>query len=173
MRHQQGVTLIEACAVLAVCTVVLTIAVPSMRRLIERQGLKGAADELRTDLQYLRTAAVSRGQTLWLGVQSGEGSCYVLYAGDRGDCRCEPSGTASCAAGAEPLKVVGFGMGSAVQLQGTASLLGIEPLRGTVTPTATLKLIGRSGDAVHQLVNVMGRVRTCSPSAAVAGYKAC
>lgn len=173
MRHEQGVTLIEACMVLAVSTVILTAAVPSMRRMIERQVLRGAADELRTDLQYLRTAAVSRGQTLWLGVQSGDGSCYVLYAGDRGDCGCRPSGTAACTAGAQALKVVGFAADSGLQLQATASLLGIEPLRGTVTPTATIKLVGRSGAAVQQLVNVMGRVRTCSPGAAVSGYKAC
>lgn len=173
MRHQQGVTLIEACAVLAVCTVILTAAVPSMRRMIDRQALRGAADELRTDLQYLRTAAVSRGRTLWLAVQAGDGSCYVLYAGDRDECSCEPSGIARCAASAEALKVVGFASGGGVQLQATAPLLGVEPLRGTVTPTATLRLLSRSGEAVHQLVNVMGRVRTCSPGASVSGYKAC
>lgn len=173
MRHEQGVTLIEACTVLAICTLILAAAAPSMRRMIERQALRGAADELRADLQYLRTAAVSRGETLWLSVHAANGSCYVMYAGNREDCSCEPAGVARCAAGAEALKVVGFGTGTAVQLQATASLLGIEPLRGTVTPTATLKLIGRGGAAVHQLVNVMGRVRTCSPDAAVPGYKAC
>jgi type IV fimbrial biogenesis protein FimT len=173
MRHQKGVTLIEACAVLSVCTLVLAAAAPSMQRMIDRQALRGAADELRTNLQYLRTAAVTRGQTVWLGLQAANGGCYVLYAGGREDCSCEPSGAAHCAAGAEALKVVGFGAGSAVQLQATASLLGIEPLRGTVTPTATFRLIGRGGEAVHQLVNVMGRVRTCSPGAAVPGYKAC
>jgi type IV fimbrial biogenesis protein FimT len=173
MRHVHGVTLIEACIVLCVCTVILTAAAPSMHRMIERQALRGAADELRGDLQYLRTTAVSRGQTLWLALRSGEGGCYVVYAGERGDCACQPSGTAACAPGAEPLKTVAFDARQGLQLQATTTWLGIEPVRGTVTPTATFKLVGRGGEAVHELVNVMGRVRTCSPGGVVPGYKAC
>jgi type IV fimbrial biogenesis protein FimT len=173
MRQDEGVTLIEACVVMAVCTVLLATAVPAMRRMIERQMLRGAADGLRTDLQFLRTAAVSRGRTLWLGTQGGNGSCYVLYAGGRGDCSCRPAGAAACAAGAEVLKVVGFEPDAAVQLPAGNTLLAVEPERGMVTPTATLKLVGRGGEAVHTLVNVMGRVRACSPGAAVPGFKAC
>ncbi|MEW6706158.1 MAG: GspH/FimT family pseudopilin [Pseudomonadota bacterium] len=174
MRQVRGVTLVEACVVLAVSTVILTAAAPAMRRLIDQQVLRGAAHELRTDLQFLRAAAVGRGRTLWLAVHGSQGgSCYVLYAGERGDCSCQADGSAACGPQAESLKVAGFPMTGAVQLQASTGLFGIEPLRGTVTPAATLKLIGRGGEAVHQVVNVMGRVRTCSPRGALPGFKAC
>jgi len=145
-----------------------------MQRLIERQALRGAAEELRSDLQFLRAAAVSRGQPLWLSTTQNAlgGSCYVIYAGVKGDCSCLPSGSTACAAGAQVLKTVGFDAGGNVQLQ-RASTFGIEPVRGAATPTATLTLFNRAGDAVRQIVNVMGRVRTCSPDALVPGYSAC
>jgi type IV fimbrial biogenesis protein FimT len=173
MRDDKGLTLVELCTVVAVMAVLLTAAVPSVQRWLERQALRGAADELRTDLQFLRAAAVSRGQMLWLGVQNTpSGSCYVIYAGARGDCSCTPA-AAACAAGAEALKTVGFEAGGRLQLQSTTGLLGIEPVRGTATPTATFGVITRSGLSVRELVNVMGRVRACSPGGVVPGYKAC
>jgi type IV fimbrial biogenesis protein FimT len=36
-----------------------------------------------------------------------------------------------------------------------------------------MKVQGRSGAAVHQIVNVMGRVRSCSPEPALPGFRAC
>jgi len=174
MRQQRGITLVEACVTIAVLTGITMAAAPSMRRLVERQALRGAADELRSDLQFLRMAAVSQGRPVWMAVQGHrEGSCYVLYAGPREGCRCAADGTAGCDEGAETLKVLGFPAAGSVQLQASAALLGIEPVRGTVTPAATLKLVGRAGEAVHQVVNVMGRVRSCSPSGSVPGFKAC
>jgi type IV fimbrial biogenesis protein FimT len=175
MQHAQGgVTLIEACVVVVICTVVAAIAVPSMRALMERQALRGSADELRADLHYLRSASISRGERLWLAVQAGaEGSCYLIHTGHQGDCQCDASGQSTCNDGAQALKAVGFKPTGRVQLQSTSAALGFEPARGTVTPTATLKLVNAAGDAVHQVLNVMGRVRACSPGGAVPGYNAC
>ena len=51
-----------------------------------------------------------------------------------------------------------------------------DPLHGTSTPAGTLKITGASGRAVQHVVNVMGRVRTCSPQGAapaLAGYRVC
>jgi type IV fimbrial biogenesis protein FimT len=56
-----------------------------------------------------------------------------------------------------------------------ASIL-FDPLHGTSTPTGTLRVVADSGRAVHHVVNIMGRVRTCSPAGAapvVAGYRVC
>lgn len=174
MRHDRGITLVEACAVLAVCAVLLAAAVPSMQRLIERQKLRGTADELRTDLQFMRAAAVARGEVVWLGVQRDSGgSCYVVYAGDRGNCGCMPNGESRCTGNTEVLKSAGFDARSPVQLQSTTALVGIEPVRGMATPTVTLQLASRSGESVHEVVNVMGRIRACSPGGTVPGFQAC
>jgi len=36
-----------------------------------------------------------------------------------------------------------------------------------------LRVLGANGRAVHHVVNVMGRVRSCSPLNAMPGYTAC
>jgi type IV fimbrial biogenesis protein FimT len=48
-----------------------------------------------------------------------------------------------------------------------------DPLHGTSTPTGTLRVVGANERAIHHVVNIMGRVRSCSPQAAVRGYAAC
>jgi type IV fimbrial biogenesis protein FimT len=44
-------------------------------------------------------------------------------------------------------------------------------VKGTVTPTASIQLRSAAGQ-LRQVVNVMGRVRTCTPDG-VPGYRAC
>jgi type IV fimbrial biogenesis protein FimT len=46
-------------------------------------------------------------------------------------------------------------------------------VRGTVTPTGTVTVATANGRALKQTVNIMGRVRSCSPDGAVLGYRAC
>jgi type IV fimbrial biogenesis protein FimT len=36
-----------------------------------------------------------------------------------------------------------------------------------------MRLTSRNGTAIHQVVNIMGRVRSCSPAPALSGYRAC
>ena len=48
-----------------------------------------------------------------------------------------------------------------------------DPLHGTSTPTGTLRLVDAGGRAVHHVVNVMGRVRSCSPPARAPAMRAC
>jgi type IV fimbrial biogenesis protein FimT len=45
--------------------------------------------------------------------------------------------------------------------------------RGTVSPTGTLRIHAADDRTVHHVVNIMGRVRTCSPNGLVAGHPAC
>jgi type IV fimbrial biogenesis protein FimT len=53
-----------------------------------------------------------------------------------------------------------------------ASVL-FDPMHGTSTPTGTLHVIGAGGREVRHVINVMGRVRSCSPAPALPGYRAC
>jgi type IV fimbrial biogenesis protein FimT len=54
----------------------------------------------------------------------------------------------------------------------SASML-FDADRGTVTPTGTLRLQLADGRAIHHVVNIMGRARTCSPRGAVPGHPPC
>ena len=60
-----------------------------------------------------------------------------------------------------------------VQLRSNVASMVLDPTKGTVSPTGTLRLIGREQHAVHLVVNIMGRARMCTPSAGLPGYAVC
>jgi type IV fimbrial biogenesis protein FimT len=78
-----------------------------------------------------------------------------------------------CGAGARAVKGVVLANRERVSVAGNVASIVFDPLHGTSTPTGTLRLVGARGSAVHHVVNVVGRVRSCSPGGAVPGYSPC
>jgi type IV fimbrial biogenesis protein FimT len=175
LSNQHGFGLIEVCVVMAVAAVLATLAAPSFQDLIAARRLEGAATQLATDLQFIRTEAVARNQALRLSVyESTAGSCYVLHSGAHDNCDCAGNeGPAQCSGAAQEIKTVRFSTAQRVALQANVASLLFDPVHGTSTPSGTLRVVGQGSRAIHQVVNVMGRVRSCSPEGAVAGYRAC
>lgn len=170
---QHGWTLVEALISLSVTAIALGAAVPGFDAARERRHLDGAAAQLETDLQLARSLAVLHNRTVRVGFRSdSSGSCYVVHSGGPGDCTCDASGAASCSAGAEALRSMGYPSDLPITLTSNSASMAFEHVRGTVTPTSTVRVTGR-GRAVHVVTNIMGRVRTCSPTSAVPGYPAC
>ena len=176
-NEQLGVTLIEACVVIAVTAITVASAAPGIQGFIEKQRLDGAVALLATDLQFTRAEAVLRNTGLRLSLHSQSwGSCYVIHTGNADQCDCAETGAAQCSGDAQQLKTVQLPLSEHIALQGNVGSLLFDPLHGTSTPTGTLKLVTSSGRAVHHVVNVMGRVRTCSPQGPlppVNGYPVC
>lgn len=175
---QRGVTLIEACIVLAITAIVAGSAAPGMQSLIDARRLDGAATQLATDIQFVRSEAVARNEPLRLSVHAtSTGSCYVIHTGNADQCPCAEasaaSGPALCSGDAHEVKTVTIATGDHIGLQANVASVLFDPLHGTSTPTGTLRVTGASGRAVHHVINVMGRVRSCSPQAAASGYRAC
>lgn len=169
-----GFTLVESCMVVAVIAVLVAVATPSLRPLIDARRLEGAASELATDVQLARSEAVARNRPVRLTLQTtADGSCYLLHTGNAGDCRCAGTGPVVCSAGATPIKRVTALTADGVGFASNSLSMSFDPLHGTCTPAATLRVLGRPGKEIDQVVNVLGRVRSCSPNAAVAGYRAC
>lgn len=172
--RQCGVTLIEACTVLAISSVVVGASVPGLQSLIESRRLNGAAAQLATDIQYVRTEAVVRNQALRLSFHSStDATCYVLHTGATAQCACPPSGAAVCNGGAEEIKTVHLPATEKVVLQANVGSVLFDPLHGTSTPTGTLRVVGTQGREVRHVINIMGRVRSCTPQGVVPGYRAC
>ncbi len=172
--RQRGVTLIEAATVLAVIAVVAGTAAPSLRSVIDARRLDAAATQLATDIRYTRTEAVARNEPLRLSLRPvAGGSCYVVHTGAADACTCPATGAASCTGSAEALRTVVLPGAARVTLQANVGSMLFDPVHGTSTPTGTLRLIGAGERAIHHIVNVMGRVRSCSPAGAVPGYRAC
>jgi type IV fimbrial biogenesis protein FimT len=172
-RHAGGFTLIEVSVVIAVAMVIALAVAPTFQDLIDSRRLTGAAEQLASDIQHVRSAAVARNQTLRVTFDASSGfSCYVVHTGGAGDCRCAATGQAACSGAARTLKTVAIPTGR-ISVAANAASIAFDPVHGTSTPTATLRVVDARGRAVHHVVNIMGRVRSCTPLGAVAGYRAC
>lgn len=173
-RSQLGITLIETSVVTSLVAVVTGLAVPKFDELRQRKQLEGAAVQLETDVHHARMLAVARNAPLRISFETGSGaSCYVIHSGAAGDCRCTGDGIAQCQGDAEAEKVVRFDPDAGLSVKSNTRSVLFDPMRGTSSPTATVQLQARDGRAIHQVVNIMGRVRSCSPAAAVPGYRRC
>jgi type IV fimbrial biogenesis protein FimT len=173
---QRGLTLIEAMMVLAVVSIAIGSALPSLSSLRQRADLSGAAAQVETDVQFARSQAVASNRTVQLTLrESVDGTCYMVHTGPAADCTCSGRATvqASCVGDAELLRVVAFASQGPIQVRSTSKSLTFDPFKGTVTPTATLRVEDKDGRAIHQVINLLGRVRTCSPNGRVVDERAC
>jgi type IV fimbrial biogenesis protein FimT len=171
---QAGITLVETTVVTCVLAIVTGLVAPSFDGAIQRRHLEGAAAQLETDIHYTRMLAVASNTPLRISFESGtDGSCYVIHSGAANQCSCASEGAAVCQGAAQAERSVRFPVGGPVSLTSNSRSVVFDPTKGTSTPTATMRLTARNGMAVHQVMNVMGRVRSCSPAPAVSGYRAC
>jgi type IV fimbrial biogenesis protein FimT len=172
--NQSGVTWIETCVVLVIIGVVTAQAAPSMGSLIDARRLEGSAVQFATDVQYARSEAIARNQAVRITLQnSTQGSCYVLHTGPSAQCTCNNSAPAACVGEAREIRTVVLPTDRGVTFTASTASVAFDPLHGTSTPTATFRVLGRQGRTIHQVINVMGRVRSCTPTGGVPGYPNC
>jgi len=171
---QRGITLLEICIVMVVAAIVAATAAPSLAAFIEARRLEGAATRLAADIQEVRSESLARNRSLRLSLHSSvTASCWVVHTGSAAQCSCASAGPALCTGGAVAIKTVRIPVDDRVSLLANVGSILFDPLHGTITPTGTLRLVAPNGRSIHHVVNVMGRVRSCSPAAAVPGYRAC
>lgn len=166
-----GFSAIELMVVVAVVAILATVAAPSFTELIGKQRLKGAASVLYGDLQYARSEAVQRNTTVTVTFDtSATPWCYIIHTGST--CACGASG--SCTGSAVNLKNVSGADSSGVTMALSTGVTEIpfEPRQGTATP-GTITFTGINSLQIQNQVNLLGRVRLCSPGGAVSGYPSC
>ncbi len=86
-RRTQGLTLIELMIGLAICAVLMSLAVPSFSAYLQRQRLKAAAEGLELDLREARFESAQRGTPLHLKFSPGADWCYAITTTSACDCR--------------------------------------------------------------------------------------
>ncbi|CAN5670365.1 N/A [soil metagenome] len=173
-RHQRGFTLVEAAVVVAITGIIASTAAPALQGFIETRRLEGAATQLATDIQFVRTEAVARNTPVRMSFRAIDaGSCYVIHTGAVDACECAATGPAVCAGDARQIKTVFLPAAGHVLVQSNVRSVLFDPLHGTSTPTGTLRMTDAHNHIVQHVINVMGRVRSCSPGAEVSGYRAC
>ncbi len=173
-QRRLGLTVVELlCSVAVTCTA-LGVSVPGMRDFAQSQRLQAATAELESEIQLAKSLAVVQGQSVRLAIQPlNQGSCTLIHTGPKDACQCGAAGAAVCVTPAAAFHLRRHDAKSGVQFTSTQLSIAFSADRGTVTPTATFKLADAKGRSLHQVVNVMGRTRTCSPQAAIAGYPVC
>src|SRR5438309_2859572 len=133
---QRGITLIEACMVLAISAVLIGAAVPGLQGVIDARRVNGAASQLATDLQAVRTEAVLRNQPVRLSFYSrADATCWVVHTGSAAQCACDAPGAAVCGGGATAIKTVQWPSRDHVRVQANVASMLFDPLHGTSTPT--------------------------------------
>jgi len=173
-RRQRGLTMLESLIAVFVTAVALGSALPSFEQTRERRHLEGAAAQLETDIMHSRSLAVAQNQGVRMGFESfAAGTCYTVHTGAANACTCNASGAATCSPGAEAIRTVYFPAQGPVALRANVRSILFDPRLGTSTPAGTLRVVGRSDAAIHQIVNIMGRVRSCSPEGSVPGVPRC
>lgn len=172
--YQLGVTLIEACTVLAIVAVLAGITLPAVDGMLKTLRLRGQADELALDLRFVRSEAVSRNEGVRMSFQTlSSGTCMIVHTGAATDCACDEAGVAHCTSGARALKTNFHAANGGILIYSNVVSMRFDPRNGTVTPTATVRVVGSAGQSIHHVVNVAGRVRSCTPGGALTGMKAC
>ena len=171
---QRGVTLIECCVGLAIASVLIGTAAPSIKDLKQQQVLNGIAAELASDLQFARSEAVARQEGVrYTSAPVGAGSCVLIHTGANGDCQCAGDGAAQCGNGAVLVKSAFYPSTSGVSVAVNVSAIRFDPRNGMATPAGTVTVSTASGKALRHVVNMMGRVRTCSLGASSTVAKPC
>ena len=171
---QRGLTLIEACIVLAIASILVGTAVPSFIDSNKKRTLDGSAGELATDLYLARSEAVARQQGVRVSFHAvAGGSCMVIHTGSTADCSCDGGGVAQCTNGAALVKSSYFPASRGVSVAANVASMRFDQTNGTVSPAGTVRLTASTGPEVRHVVNIMGRVRTCSPGGLAKGYKVC
>ena len=141
-------------------------------------SVAGLAAQLATDVQFTRSESILRNEALRLSFYSEAwGSCYVVHSGARDQCSCSAgSSAATCIEDATQIKTVRVPTSAGASVQANVSSILFDPLHGTSTPTGTLRVRSPAVGSIHHVVNVLGRVRTCSPDGpapAIPGYRVC
>ena len=172
---QKGITLVEFTVVIALVTILSAMAVSSFKDMLINSRLEGRAREYVTHMNWARSLAVSSNQAVNLHIATGGGaSCYVVFQGPVNDCSCNANGAVCATQGNERLVVVlPHSDGVRVSARTASATTRINPTQGTLTPTLTAIFTVDNGKAIHNISNILGRTRSCTPTEAGFGFPIC
>ena len=172
---QKGITLIETMVVITLLAILAAIAVPSFRDMMINRRLEGKAREYVTHMNWARSLAVSNNQAVNLRISTDESaSCYVVFQGPVNDCNCNANGAVCTIPGNDFLVIVlPHSDGVRVSARTESATTRINPKQGTITPTLTAIFTADNGKAIHNISNILGRTRSCTPEDASFGIRIC
>lgn len=162
----KGFSLIEILITLSVFAIITVMALPLFSEMIQNYRLKTAAENLYYSLQYARSEAVKRNQTVYMNFNTGDTWCFGIKAGSTCDCTVSGSCTlgTTTAANAQELSLSLSGM--------TSNTLQFDAIRAGANAAAiiTYTAYGQT-PAVSINVGLLGSTQICSNT--LTDYQTC
>lgn len=178
--RQRGLTLVELMMTLGITAVLMSIAVPSMVTFIARKRVANVANELASDLRYLRSVGLQRSAPMQIEFNANAAvNCYVVASdsitGGAQTCDCR----LAAACGADPgapavIKTVSLALGDGITLSAVPvkTVFGSNGLpAGGATLLATVQ--SARGGTVRVFTNQVGRPFVCSVAGQETNFPAC
>ncbi len=125
----------ELLIILTVISILALAAAPSFNTVLQEQQAVGATQSLYAALQYARSEAIKRNQTVYVNINTGSNWCYGINNGSA--CSCQTPSGCSLGAVTAPansiLTLSATGLtNSSVSFEGTRGAIGSSP---TITYT--------------------------------------
>lgn len=170
----RGHSLVELCVCVAILAILMSIAIPALDQLKQRQRLELVAQTMMANLQQARSEAISRTEAVQLRFsRHANGSCYVIHTGSSGQCHCDATGQGVCAASERILKLEWIPSTSNVSVFANVVNMSFQARQGAVTSTGSIDVKSNNGDTIRHIVSIAGRVRTCSPTPELHRFPRC
>ena len=172
---QKGLTLIETIVLIALLAILAAMAVSSFKDMMINSRLEGKASEYVTHMNWARSLAVSNNDAVNLHIATGESaSCSIFFQGPINDCRCNANGAVCTTIGNDLLVIVlPHSDGVRVSARTGSATIQINPRQGTISPTLTAIFTADNGKVIHNISNILGRTRSCTPTEASFGFRIC
>jgi type IV fimbrial biogenesis protein FimT len=190
-RRQSAFTLVELMLVVGLVAVLIAVAAPSFKRMIDLNRLRSINATLVTDLQFARSEAASRNDFVYLRFDKTGTSmtCYVILQGDPTACNCKNTpGIDVCSSPTKEIRTVQVDRSLSITVgtptTQTLSMMAFDPATGRLKvvpidiladPTApfVVEVANPSIGAFVDAVEVTGRPTVCANSTQITGVTAC
>lgn len=175
-RWQTGFSVVEALVAVTILATLAMLAVPAMADLAARQRLRGAAENLRADLQFARSEAIKRGAHVFVAFTPGTAWCYAVTLD--ATCGCN----AACASPDALLRqTLSSEAAAGVELQsasfagtncGAQECVRFDAFHGkALGSNGTVIFRGAEGSLYKVFVAPLGRPRVCRASGDGGGWQ--
>lgn len=160
-NYPNGLTLIELLLVIAVLAIIVTSGLPSLGALLDRQQLRGAANDLHAEFLNARMEAIRRNVPVSVAFTTGDDGDWCIALSDSGPCDCLER--RDCALEGAPPRITGSDQFRRIYVTTNftpGDTATFRPARGTANAgTARLRV---DDHQVEIRLSTLGRVRICS-----------